>query len=201
MLRLAFSQGTSGAIVKVFCLHFFKREKNFSSVLPARMEDKDTSMLQPAKYFRISNRISHAIRLMTRYNHGKEATPYYMGGSWDLRGYPRWRIWGTKLFLVSNEFRFPFIDRFAINFPFGGMGFSAIRGATFVDLGNAWDDQLDTVLGSLGFGFRFRLGGVLVLRFDFGRKFTLNDANDPFNSSKFSIDNDLFKQFFFGWDF
>ncbi len=153
------------------------------------------------KYFRLSTRTAYAIRLMTYYNHGKEATRFFMGGSWDLRGYPRWRIWGKKLFLVSNELRFPFIDRFIIHFPIGGMTFSSIRGATFVDLGNAWDENLEHVLGSIGFGLRFRLGGFLVLRFDFGKKFSFNDTNDLFNFDKFSHQKGWFQQFFFGWDF
>ncbi|MBN2091552.1 PD40 domain-containing protein [candidate division KSB1 bacterium] len=153
------------------------------------------------KYFRLSQRVAHAVRLMTRYNHGKEALRFYMGGSWDLRGYPRWQIWGKKLFLISNELRYPFIDRFAINFPIGGMAFSSIRGATFIDLGNGWDEQLDDVLGSFGFGIRFRLGGVLVLRYDFGKRFAFKDANDLFNPDKFSRQKGVFQQFFFGWDF
>ena len=138
---------------------------------------------------------------MTRYNHGKEALRFYMGGSWDLRGYKRWSLWGKKIFLINNELRFPFIDRFIINFPFGGMGFSAIRGAAFMDFGNAWDDKLDTVLGSTGFGIRFRLGGFLVLRYDIGKKFTLTDTHDIFNKNNIKIKSGLFQQFFFGWDF
>ena len=160
-----------------------------------------TIIVDYRKYFRLSRQVAHAIRLMTRYNHGKEATRFFMGGSWDLRGYPRWRLWGKKIFLVSNELRFPFIDRFIINFPIGGMAFSAIRGAGFVDFGNAWDEHLDDILGSYGFGIRFRLGGILVLRYDIGKRFTLHDANDPFNKHKFSKQHGLFYQFFFGWDF
>jgi len=160
-----------------------------------------TIIFDARKYFRLSRRTTYAVRAMTRYNHGKEALRFYMGGSWDLRGYKRWSLWGKKIFLVNNELRYPFIDRFMINFPFGGMAFSAIRGATFIDLGNAWDDQLDSVLGSAGFGIRFRLGGVLVLRFDFGKKFRFNDTNDLFNPDKFDISSGTFKQFFFGWDF
>ena len=89
-----------------------------------------------------------------------------MGGSWDLRGYERWSIWGKKLALVNNEIRFPFIDKFAIRFPFGGLGLSSIRGAAFLDLGNAWNSRPKELLGSLGLGIRFRVGRVLVLRFD-----------------------------------
>ena len=160
-----------------------------------------TIIFDARKYFRLSRRTTFALRAMTRYNHGKEALRFYMGGSWDLRGYKRWSLWGKKIFLINNELRFPFIDRFIINFPFGGMGFSAIRGASFIDFGNAWDDKLNYVLGSAGFGIRFRLGGFLVLRYDFGKKFTLTDANDLFNPDKFKVRSGMFQQFFFGWDF
>jgi outer membrane protein assembly factor BamA len=113
-----------------------------------------------------------------------------MGGSWDLRGYNLWSLWGTKLFLVSNELRFPFIDQLYLGFPFGGIGFSSIRGALFVDAGNVWDDDFGDMKGSLGFGIRFRLGGYLVLRLDVGRTTNFKE-----------IYPETFTQFFFGWDF
>ncbi len=160
-----------------------------------------TIIFDARKYFRLSRRVAYAVRAMTRYNHGKEALPFFMGGSWDLRGYRRWSLWGKKIFLINNELRFPFIDRFVINFPFGGMGFSAIRGASFIDLGNAWNDELKSVLGSMGFGIRWRLGGFLVLRFDFGKKFVFKDSNDLLNPNNFEMQKGIFKQFFFGWDF
>ncbi|MDZ7335347.1 MAG: hypothetical protein ONB32_09310 [candidate division KSB1 bacterium] len=160
-----------------------------------------TIIFDARKYFRLSRRVTFATRAMTRYNHGKEALPFVMGGSWDLRGYRRWSLWGNKIFLVNGELRFPFIDRFNINFPFGGMGFSAIRGASFIDLGNAWDNQLKSVLGSMGLGIRWQLGGFLVLRFDFGKKFQFNDSHELLNPAKFHMEKGIFKQFFFGWDF
>jgi len=153
------------------------------------------------RYFRLSTEITHAVRVWTQINNGKEATPFFMGGSWDLRGYRFWRIWGTKLAMVSNELRFPFIDRFMLNFPFGGITFNAIRGALFVDAGNAWDDHLDRVLGSTGFGVRLNLGGLLLLRFDVGRKFSLNDPNRFYRLPAWQMEKKWFTQFFFGWDF
>ncbi len=153
------------------------------------------------KYWRTSLRTCYATRLMLMYNHGKEALPFYMGGSWDLRGYRRWSIWGSKLFLINNEFRFPFIDYFWVNFPFGGIGFSSIRGALFADLGNAWNDHLATALGSYGVGIRFRLGGVLVLRFDYGRTYSINHIDGPWKDADFKLNRGTFKQFFFGWDY
>ena len=160
-----------------------------------------TTIFDYRKYFRLSTRLTHAVRLWTQINHGKESTPFFMGGSWDMRGYRFWRIWGTKLALMSNELRFPFIDRFSLNFPFGSMALNAIRGALFVDLGNAWDDELPEILGSTGFGIRFRFGGMLVLRFDLGRKFTLTDPGRFYDFNSLEMENKWFTQFFFGWDF
>ena len=160
-----------------------------------------TAIIDYRRYFRISPRVSHAVRFWTQINHGKESTPFFMGGSWDLRGYRFWRLWGTKLVLLSNELRFPFIDQFVINFPFGGLGFSAIRGAAFFDIGNAWDEELPNLLGSTGFGIRFRFGGMLVLRFDVGRKFVLEEPAQFYNRNNYKFDKKWFTQFFFGWDF
>ncbi|MDZ7262210.1 MAG: BamA/TamA family outer membrane protein, partial [candidate division KSB1 bacterium] len=153
------------------------------------------------KYFRLSRRMCYAMRLTGQFNHGKEALRFFMGGSWDLRGYRRWTIWGKKIALVSNELRFPFIDHFIINFPFGGLGFSSIRGATFVDVGNAWDEKLEDLLGSFGFGIRFRVGGVLVLRFDYGKKFAMHRLRGWDALTDIEFQRGTFKQFFFGWDF
>ena len=152
-------------------------------------------------YFRLSPQTTYAVRLWTAINQGKEALPFFMGGSWDLRLYPRWRIWGKKLFLVSQELRFPFIERFAISFPFGGLRFNSIRGALFLDAGNAWDDRLQEILGSFGFGARLRLGGFLVLRYDIGRRFTLEDIRSGISRKSFALSSRWYQQFFFGWDF
>lgn len=160
-----------------------------------------TAILDYRRYFRLSNQSAHGIRVWTQVNHGKESTPFFMGGSWDLRGYGFWRLWGTKLALVSNELRFPFIDRFILNFPFGGLAFSAIRGALFVDVGNAWDEELKTLLGSTGFGVRLRLAQMLVLRFDVGRKFEVEDIHKFYQPRQYDFESAWFTQFFFGWDF
>ncbi|MEJ2049999.1 MAG: hypothetical protein P8Y60_09215, partial [Calditrichota bacterium] len=75
-------------------------------------------------------------------------------------------------------------------FPFGGVGFQQLRGALFFDAGNAWEEKFPGWLGSVGVGFRINLGGLLVLRYDIGRR-------TDFHS--FSKKN--FYQFFFGWDY
>lgn len=143
-------------------------------------------------YFRLSQRSAFASRFEALYNDGKEARRFFMGGSWDLRGYPRWSLRGKKMWLTSQELRFPFIDQVGVRFPFGGVGLGAFRGALFFDAGNAWDDVYTQTLASVGGGVRLNIAGVLVLRYDVGK--TITD-----NLSK--VQSGLFYQFFFGWDF
>ena len=133
-----------------------------------------------------------AFRAAIFYNEGKEARRYFVGGSWDLRGWPRFGIRGEKIWLTSLEFRFPLIEQLAIRFPFFSLGFFGIRGAIFYDMGGAWDDEYLTTLGSTGFGFRFNLFGVLTLRYDIGKRIEKDFSR---------FQDGLFYQFFFGWDF
>lgn len=144
------------------------------------------------QYFRLSFRSAVAFRNALFYNEGKEARRYFMGGSWDLRGWPRWSIRGEKLWLSSLELRFPLIDEIRVRFPFFGLSFFGVRGAVFADAGGAWDTDYRSTLGSVGGGIRFNLFGALVLRYDVGKKIENNFSN---------FQKGLFYQFFFGWDF
>lgn len=144
------------------------------------------------RYFRIDQRTAYATRIELLYNEGKEARRFLLGGSWDLRGWPWWSIRGTKRWLTSHELRFPLLDSFGFNFPFGNVTLGLIRGALFFDAGNAWDSKYGETLGSIGFGLRFNVLGVLVLRYDIGKRIENNFS---------TFQNGLFQQFFFGWDF
>ncbi len=144
------------------------------------------------KYFRTSFRTAIATRASIFINHGKEAKMYIAGGSWDLRGWPRWSIRGQKLWLSSVEFRFPLIDKFYIKTPLLSLGFNGIRGAAFFDAGGAWNDNYNETLGSIGVGIRINLFNVIVFRYDVGKKIENNFRN---------LQPRLFYQFFFGWDF
>lgn len=143
-------------------------------------------------YLRLGLRTVLATRIGFFYNEGKGARRYFMGGSWDLRGWPRWSIRGEKMWLSSLEFRFPLIDQINIKFPFLDLGFWGFRAATFFDAGSAWDKEYKTTYGSVGFGFRFNIFGVLVLRYDIGKKIEKDFTQ---------FQPGLFYQFFFGWDF
>ncbi|MBK7106418.1 MAG: PD40 domain-containing protein [Ignavibacteriae bacterium] len=143
-------------------------------------------------YFRLHNRITLATRASIFYNEGKDARRYIAGGSWDLRGWPRFRIRGEKMWLSSVELRYPLIDQFYLKLPFVGLGFAGIKGAAFIDAGSAWDDKYENTIGSVGIGLRFNFLGAITFRYDVGKKIENNFS---------SFQNSLFYQFFFGWDF
>lgn len=151
-----------------------------------------TIMADYRHYFRLSTRSAFASRIQLYWNEGKEARRFLMGGSWDLRGYSRWSLRGQKLWLTSHELRFPLIDAIGVKFPFGGIGFGAFRGALFFDAGSVWDTKYKDTKGSFGLGLRFNFLGAIVFRYDMGYKIIDNFKR---------VDNRLFYQFFFGWDF
>lgn len=143
-------------------------------------------------YLRIGYTTLLAFRAAAFYNEGKEARMYFMGGSWDLRGWPRFGIRGEKLWLSSLEFRFPLIDQIGLRFPFFNIGFFGLRGALFFDMGGILDEFYETTFGSLGWGFRMNIFGVLTLRYDMGKRIEKDFTE---------FQGGLFYQFFFGWDF
>lgn len=149
-----------------------------------------TGLLDYRTYRRLSRRTTLALRLLAYASTGEEAQRFYMGGSWSFRGYDRGSLWGRKLVLSNIELRFPLIDTLWIGFPFGGIGFGAIRGAVFVDVGNAWEDRYTGLLGSFGAGIRVRISDLLVLRFDMAKRTDFH-----------GISHRTHREFFFGWDF
>lgn len=141
-------------------------------------------------YLRIRKYSAFATRAFGFISSGEEPQRIYLGGSWSLRGYDRREFYARKVLLFSNELRFPLIDNLFIGFPFGPVGFQAIRGALFFDAGSAWNDEFDRFYGSFGFGARVALGYMAVLRFDFSKK---TDFQKLEPGMKFD--------FFFGWNF
>ena len=142
-------------------------------------------------YFRLGRYSAIANRLFGYSSSGLEPQRIYFGGSWSFRGYDRRQFYNRNVILASNELRFPLIDNLFIGFPSGaGIGFRGIRGALFFDVGSAWDDEFDELLGSFGAGFRVSLGYIVLLRFDFTR-------TTDFETISPTTDFD----FFFGWNF
>lgn len=142
------------------------------------------------KYFRLGRFSAFAMRVMGHVSAGNEPQRRYLGGSWDLRGYPRRDVYARNVILSSNELRFPFIDALFVGSPVASLGFQAIRGAVFFDVGNAWEDDFGRMEGSMGVGARVSLGYLVVLRFDWARRTDFR-----------KIDNKTRFEFFFGWNF
>ncbi len=141
-------------------------------------------------YLRIGKYSAFATRVFGFGSDGSEPQRIYLGGSWSLRGYDRKAFYARKVALISNELRFPLIDDLYVGFPFGRIGFQAIRGAVFVDAGSGWNDKFDRLSGSFGTGARVSLGYLMVLRFDFVRRTDFRKITSPW----------VF-DFFFGWNF
>jgi len=161
-----------------------------------------TVELDLRQYLRLSRHITFASRVLGRMNHGREARLWFMGGSWDLRGYPFFDVRGKKSWFTSHELRFPLLDNPSIYFPpLAILGIVNLRGSLFFDAAHTWNDSYHQripqifageTLGASGIGFRLNLFGALVLRYDLGYRF-----RDGLKSR----DQELFRQFFFGFDF
>jgi outer membrane protein assembly factor BamA len=141
-------------------------------------------------YIRLGQRFNWSMRYMARRSFGKVPEYFSLGGSWTLRGYPWRSLWGSKMFLINQELRFPFIDRFHLGLPFGNIDFGQFRGALLLDAGNAWSDSFGHWRGAFGFGTRLALGGAFVFRLDATRRTDFKSVTSNTNWD-----------FFFGWDF
>ena len=153
-------------------------------------------------YLRLSRHLTFASRGMARVNDGREARLWFMGGSWDLRGFPIFDVRGKKMWFTSHELRFPIVEQPSLYIPVLAIfGVANLRGALFFDAAHAWNGAYDEkipqilageTLGATGLGFRLNLFGGFVLRYDLGFRY-----RDGFTRR----DKRLFRQFFFGFDF
>ena len=162
--------------------------------------DNISMLLDMRKYFRLTTYSAYAVRLQGRYSGGKIPFRYIMGGSWTLRGYPRWSIIGSRSVLFNQELRFPLYHRLDLWMGFGRIPLPGLEGALFLDMGNAWEKQTSYpgLLGSTGISFRMSLGGPLVLRLDRSRR--INWLHNV-NGLKPSLGNKYYTSFFFGYDY
>ncbi|HSG99876.1 MAG TPA: hypothetical protein VLB27_07495, partial [candidate division Zixibacteria bacterium] len=117
-------------------------------------------------YYRLGRGSAFATRIFGYTSGGDDPRRIYHGGSWSFRGYDRRQWYVPTVVFISNELRFPLINRLLVGLPIGNLGFSAIRGALFYDTGAAWESEFERFLGSFGYGFRVGLGRLIAFRFD-----------------------------------
>ncbi|ARA92614.1 hypothetical protein AWN76_005160 [Rhodothermaceae bacterium RA] len=160
-----------------------------------------SAMADVRHYWRLGRHLTLASWVLGRINSGREARLWVLGGSWDLRGHRLFSIRGTKMWFTSHELRFPILTAPSAFIPMlAPFGIANLRGALFFDAAHAWNEGYDVresqlltgeTRGAAGLGFRINLFGGFVLRYDLGYRF----------SDGFRQRSDLFRQFFFGWDF
>ncbi len=178
--------------------HRYNFTLGFTSALDQGRQYNRVGLVDIRHYFRLGTYSAFANRLFLYSSTGEEPQRLYFGGSWSMRGYDRRQFYVRNIVFASNELRFPLIDDLIVGFPFGGIGFRAIRGALFFDVGRITDRKFhlldeqffDDLIGSFGTGFRVALGQVILLRFDFSRTTDFHKISDRTNF-----------EFFFGWNF
>jgi hypothetical protein len=153
------------------------------------------------RYIRTSQQAAVALRALGYVSEGSRPRAIQMAGSWMLRGYPRFSLSGTHAWLANAEWRFPIANFVTVGFPFGAVRFPPVRGALFVDAGQAWNrgEYEERVLGSMGLGFRMSLVPGFVLRVDVGRRYALADARD--SAADRAYVRRRFVDLFFGYDY
>lgn len=131
------------------------------------------------KYYAISiPRYSIAYRLSGGVTTGEDRLSLPIGGPFTFRGADYGDLRGTRALFQNIELRFPLL-------PFMPIQYDFLTGVAFFDAANVWGEsvirlsdtqllispqrpfELDNTFTSYGLGFRFNLGGFLVLRWDF----------------------------------
>ncbi len=153
------------------------------------------------RYVRTSQQAAVALRVLGYVSEGSRPRAIQMAGSWMLRGYPRYSLSGTHAWLANAEWRFPIANFVTFGFPFGAVRFPPLRGALFVDAGQAWNrgEYDERVLGSAGVGFRMSLVPGFVLRVDVGRRYSFAAAHE--SDADRAYFRRRFVDLFFGYDY
>jgi len=118
---------------------------NFTAGITVRLDETQhyngIGLADIRQYFRLGKYSAFAMRYFMYSSNGREPQRIYFGGSWSFRGH-EWRDFYTRnIVFLSNELRFPLVDNLIVNFPIGAIGFSAIRGALFFDVGYLNDNK------------------------------------------------------------
>jgi hypothetical protein len=153
------------------------------------------------RYFRTSLLSAYAFRTYGFFSDGAIPGRAVLGGTHQLRGYPRYSLAGSRVLLVNQEWRFPILHGLAFAFPIGTLRLPGVQGAFFADAGTSWleNEEATGVWGSYGTSLRMSLGAPLVLRLDIGRRFHGGDRPPVvFRDSHFTA---TFVDFFFGFNF
>ena len=210
----------------------YKVNVEYSPDIPGTDLAYTTVQADYRKYYSVSRKYNIITRFSGGASMGRDPRMFFLGGTdywlnariasiegyienssdlffarfpFPLRGYKYYELYGRQYFLTNLEFRFPFIDYLAFNWPLP-IVLGNINGVIFTDIGSAWgkfvnkgsdeypeivlDDSfhgggqtasgsfaLDDIKMSWGLGIRMNMG-FAVLRFDTAWK-VLQEKRDP----------------------
>ncbi len=164
--------------------------------------DGYTTVLDARQYLRLARRTAFAIRGLGFYSGGDRPERVNLGGTLGLRGYPNYGyIIGARAWMANTELRFPLLEFLTFGTPAGPFRLPEVQGALFADAGKAWfDDGFHrAVLGSYGISFRWPVFPGLVLRLDWGRRWS-DDSYEGYGLTE-EQKRRSFVQFFFGYNY
>ena len=152
------------------------------------------------RYLRTSLRSAFAFRGVGYVSEGTRPRAIQVGGSWLLRGYPRFSLGGTRAWVGNGEWRFPVTEWIAIGLPVGAVRLPPLQGALFADAGQAWyrGEYDRRIIGSAGGGLRMALVPGFVLRLDVGRRYSARGSEGATAESYYRR---RFVDFFFGYNY
>lgn len=181
--------------------HRFAFTQGIASDFTNARFDSHTSVADLRQYLRLGRRSALAFRAVGFYSGGDRPERVNLGGTLALRGYPLFGyILGSEAWMVNNELRFPLLNYFTLGTPIGDARFPDFQGAFFVDVGKAgYHGENRALLGSYGVSFRWPVFPGLVLRLDWGRRFT--DGNFRGYGLRDDQTGRSFVQFFFGYNY
>jgi len=157
--------------------------------------DRFTTVFDFRKYWLPWRRNSFALHLSVAGSDGDDPRAFVLGGPWTLRGYKYYdyqtidNLAGTKMALLSLEYRLPMVDYLIFGWP-GRWGLTGVGAVTYIDLGSAWNHQVqffgkdDTghwgmrdLRGNFGVGLRANIL-FFPMKFDWAWKTDLRRVED-----------------------
>ena len=149
-----------------------------------------TFTLDTRRYWDLTRGYTIAGRFLGGLSDGRDPQSFQVGGFSTVRGYPDFDTHGSRIAIVNTELRFPFIQQLGVVGPVP-LGVFNLRGATFTDLGLAWNQgdsprithdlggrRLQDLMFGFGFGARTAFS-FFILKLDVAWRSDLQEVSQP----------------------
>ena len=99
-----------------------------------------TATVDVRRYWDLTRGHTLATRVLAGMSDGRDPQVFEIGGFSTVRGYKDFSILGSRIAIANLEYRFPFIQQLGLVGPLP-LGLFNLRGAGFLDLGMAWNED------------------------------------------------------------